>query len=371
MRLCLCSCLLFRLCGLLACSRGRRCRACRSLLRCDPLRCGLLYALIAHDHARIRLSLRHFEPGAGIQIRLRDRLADHIGRSKAARQPLVLAELCKKVFDELSSLRVAKKHDRLSCSMAVIKIPPERFPDIIHSDRQVLLLRSFILQRICAERRLPEIRRVDRRVVPENSFLHIEGLHEPQRVLQARHVFTVRVPAVHIDGRQDHEDIRFSSLRRRIVRLRHPLVRPAVVGRPDVPLHVILIDFMDLPVVTVVVSPHHAQHDLRAAVAADQQFLLYFVKRQPLDLPRHSHVVQRALKRHRRGRAVRVHAPAVNVIWLAHVRRAVIRCHVEIAVVIGNALQPLRRRLEVDLADVLARLEAVTVQIAAALIADP
>ena len=254
----------------------------------------LVHALIAHDHAGVRLSLRHLEPGARVQVGLRDAMADHIRGRQVIRQPLVLSEFHQDVVDFFASLREPEQNDRPALFVAVVQVPAERRHDVFFGNFAVgLFLR--LRKRVDAHRALPVIGRIDRRILAEDSLLHIECFGKSERVPQAGDVFVVRRPHIHVDGRHHRKNIRLCTLRLFRVRLRDPQVRPAIVERPRIAGHPVHADLVDLPLIPFVELFLHALLDQCSGVFENEQLFLCFVKREPAGFTDHLRVIERPL----------------------------------------------------------------------------
>lgn len=96
-----------------------------------------------------------------------------------------------------------------------------------------------------------------------------------------------------------------------------------------------------------------------------QQTVVVAVKAEPFDFTLFDHVVKLFfLCDFAMGRAVRDHS-LIDMIRLVIIRVAVVRCDVICAVVIGDALDPLRHRVQMDFSEVRAGCKIVFVEISA------
>ena len=254
----------------------------------------LVHALIAHNHTRVLLSLCHLEPGTRVQVGLRDAVADHIRGREMIRQPLVLSEFHQNVIDFFASLREPEQDDRPALLVAVVQVPAERRHDVFFGHFAVGL---FLRLRKCvdAHRALSVIGRIDRRILTEDSLLHIECLGKSERIPQAGDVFVVRRPHVHVDGRHHRKNIRPRTLRLLRVRPRDPQVRPAIVQRPRIAGHPVHADLVDLPLIPLVEFFLRALLDQCSGVFENEQLFLCLVKREPAYFTDHLRVVERPL----------------------------------------------------------------------------
>ena len=116
---------------------------------------------------------------------------------------------------------------------------------------------------------------------------------------------------------------------------------------------------MNLPIIAIVEALWHAEDDSGSPVIADQH--LTVCEGDSLDLSLQSDVVQRSLQEDRPSRLGYIHLTTIDVIRLAEVGSSVVCGQVEPAIPIGDALNPLWRCLEVELAKVIACLQIVPV----------